>query len=99
MSGSPAKPSLANNALMCFSTARSVMNSEPATAALLLPEAISASTSRFLLVSPSSGDDLARLDAATSTSTIAGSITDPPRATARTAATNSSGSLTRSLSR
>ena len=74
-----ASPSLRKIALMCFSTARLVSTSDSAIAVLLLPSAISASTSRSRGVSSASGERSARARAVTSTSTILGSITEPPR--------------------
>ena len=85
--------------LMCFSTARLVSTSDSAIAVLLLPAAISASTSRSRPVSWESGERSARAFAATSTSTIFGSITEPPCATLSIAASSSLRRCTRSLSR
>jgi len=84
--GSSESPSLAKSELMCFSTARSESPSASPTAALFLPCAISASTSRSRGVRWVSGDVRARPRAATSTSTTLGSMTEPPRSTSRIAA-------------
>ena len=74
-------------ALMCFSTARLVSTSDSAIASLLLPCAISASVSRSRGVSTASGESaVARLR--TSSSTIFGSMYEPPCCTARTASTS-----------
>src|SRR5688500_10388819 len=72
--------------LMCFSTARLVRNSESPMAALLLPSAISDSTSRSRGVRSLSGECATRARASTSDSTIFGSTIDWPAATARIAA-------------
>ena len=79
-SGSSVRPSLWNSELMCFSTARSVRNSDFAIAALFLPCAICARTSRSRSVSWPSGECAIRSFAATSASTTFGSRT---RAAAR----------------
>ena len=78
---------------MCFSTALLVSTRVSAIAALLLPLAISARTSRSRAVSPASGERSTRTFAATSGSTILESSTEPPAATDSIAAT----SCTRSL--
>jgi hypothetical protein len=85
--------------LMCFSTARLVKTSESAIAVLLFPFAISESTSCSRGVSCDSGERSARALAATSTSTIFGSITEPPWLTVSIADTSSPRLCTRSLSR
>ena len=85
--------------LMCFSTARLVSTSDSAIDVLLLPTAISASTSRSRGVSSINGDRSERAFAATSVSTIFGSITEPPDATDLIAHTSSARSCTRCLSR
>ena len=84
---------------MCFSTARLVRTSDSAMAGLLLPSAISDSTSRSRGVSRFRGERSARARAVTSTSTIWGSITEPPAATVRIAVDSWPRSCTRSLSR
>ena len=91
--------SLRKIALMCFSTARLVSTSDSEIAALLLPSAIAASTSSSRGVSSASGERSLRALAVTSTSTILGSITDSPLATASIAATSWRRSWMRSLSR
>ena len=55
VSCSSTSPSFWNTEPMCFSTARSLMNSVLAMVALLRPVAITARTSRSRSVSPSSG--------------------------------------------
>jgi signal transduction histidine kinase len=97
-SGSAVSSSLAKIELMCFSTARSDSTSALAMAALFLPVAICASTSVSRAVSRSSTEGRT-LRADTSASTTAGSITEPPWATARMARRSSSTSPTRSFSR
>ena len=94
-----ASPSFMKIALMCFSTARFVSTSDSAIAELLLPCAISASTSRSRDVSSASGELFALDLARTSDSTILESITEPPRATSSTAAASCPPSWTRSFSR
>ena len=82
---------------MCFSTARSLMNSVLAMVALLRPVAISledlalplGQAQQRTVVAPAREQRLDHL----------GSSTDPPRATSCRARTSSSTSLTRSLSR
>ena len=78
-SGSSVRPSLWNSELMCFSTARSVRNSDLAIAALFLPCAMCDSTSRSRSVSCARGECAIRSFAATSASTTLGSRTEPPR--------------------
>src|SRR4051794_21915810 len=86
-------------ALMCFSTARLVRNSDSAIAALLLPCAISASTSDSRSLNSDKGDASRRERASTSASTTFGSTTDSPSTTALIARTSCSSSLIRSLRR
>lgn len=69
-------------ALMCFSTARFVRNSNAAIAALLFPVANSARTSRSRTVSSSSGDAGEWACSAISPSMIFESTIDRPSATA-----------------
>src|SRR5262245_20736697 len=83
---------------MCRSTARTVTNRRSAMVALFAPVAISASTSRSRPVRWRR-PPLVRVRAISIASTIRGSITDPPVATARTASTSCPGWATRSLSR
>src|SRR5262245_58323619 len=83
---------------MCRSTARTVTNRRSAMVALFAPVAISASTSRSRPVRWRR-PPLVRVRAISIASTIRGSITDPPLATARTASTSCPGCATRSFSR
>jgi hypothetical protein len=83
--------------LTCFSTAPSVTTSSAAMAALDLPSAISASTSRSRGLIASSG--LLRRRRPSNCATTSGSSAVPPSPTRRTAARNSETSATRSLSR
>ena len=84
---------------MTFSTERSATTISLAIDALFLPSAINRRTSRSRWVSSPRGDVAPRARSATSPSTTFGSITDPPSATARIAATSWSTSCRRSLSR